>query len=235
MELQLPQHVGIICDGNRRFARTLGDEAAKGHEYGADKIEDVLDWCHEIGIKTLTLWLFSTENFNRSPEELKGLFRIAEKTAHKFADDKRTHENKIKLGFIGDIEKFPDHVKNALSYALEKTKGYDNFHFNVAVGYGGKHEIINAVKKVAQLVKEGKLNPEDITKEVFELQMYSANVPEVDLVIRTSGEQRTSGFMLWKTDYAEYYFTEKYWPEFEKEDFINALVSYSERKRRFGK
>jgi tritrans,polycis-undecaprenyl-diphosphate synthase [geranylgeranyl-diphosphate specific] len=235
VDLQLPRHVGIICDGNRRFAKTLGDEIARGHEYGADKIEEVLDWCREIGIKNLTLWLFSIENFNRTPEELDALFKLAVKTAHRFADDKRTHEHKIRLNFVGDVSKFPDYVKEALDYALEKTKNYDNFHFNVAVGYGGKHEIVNAVKKIANLVKEGKLNPEDITKELFELHLYSANIPDVDLVIRTSGEQRTSGFLIWKTDYAEYYFTEKYWPELEKEDFINALVSYSERKRRFGK
>jgi len=234
-DLQLPRHVGIICDGNRRFAKTLGDEIARGHEYGADKIEEVLDWCREIGIKNLTLWLFSIENFNRTPEELDALFKLAVKTAHRFADDKRTHEHKIRLNFVGDVSKFPDYVKEALDYALEKTKNYDNFHFNVAVGYGGKHEIVNAVKKIANLVKEGKLNPEDITKELFELHLYSANIPDVDLVIRTSGEQRTSGFLIWKTDYAEYYFTEKYWPEFEKEDFVNALVNYSERKRRFGK
>lgn len=235
VDLQLPRHVGIICDGNRRFAKTLGDEITKGHEYGADKIEEVLDWCREIGIKNLTLWLFSNENFNRTPEELDALFKLAEKTAHKFANDERTHKHRIKLHVVGDVEKFPDGVKEALNYALEKTKDYGNFQLNVAVGYGGKHEIVNAVKKIATLVKEGKLNPEDITKELFEMHLYSANIPDVDLVIRTSGEQRTSGFLIWKTDYAEYYFTEKYWPELEKEDFINALVSYSERKRRFGK
>ncbi len=235
VELQLPRHVGIICDGNRRFAKTLGEELMKGHEYGADKIEEVLDWCREVGVKALTLWLFSTENFNRIPEELDMLFKLAVKTAHKFADDKRTHEHKIKLNVVGDVSKFPDSVKDALNYALEKTKNYDNFHLNVAVGYGGKHEIVAAVRKIAQLVKEGKLNPDDITKELFETYLYSANLPDVDLVIRTSGEKRTSGFLIWKTDYAEYHFTEKYWPEFEKEDFLKALVDYSERKRRFGK
>jgi len=235
VELQLPRHVGIICDGNRRFAKTLGKELAKGHEYGADKIEEVLDWCREVGVKALTLWLFSTENFNRSPEELDTLFKLAVKTAHKFADDERTHTHKIKLGVVGDVSKFPDSVKDALDYALEKTKDYDNFHLNVAVGYGGKHEIVTAVRKIAQLVKEDKLNPDDITKELFETYLYSANLPDVDLVIRTSGEKRTSGFLIWKTDYSEYYFTEKYWPEFEKEDFLKALVDYSERKRRFGK
>jgi len=235
MELQLPSHVGIICDGNRRFAKTLGTEIAKGHQYGADKIEEVLDWCREIGIKNLTLWLFSTENFSRTPDELNELFKIAEKTAYKFANDERTHKNKIKLNVVGDPSKFPDYVKKALDCAVERTKDYDGFFFNIAIGYGGKHEIIAAVKKIAQMVKDGKLNPEDITKDFFEIQLYSASLPEVDLVIRTSGEQRTSGFLIWKTDYAEYYFTEKYWPELEKEDFVKALVSYSERKRRFGR
>lgn len=234
-ELQLPRHVGIICDGNRRFAKTLGEEVTKGHEYGADKIEEVLDWCAELGIKALTLWLFSTENFNRTQEELDVFFRIAERVAYKFADDERTHREKIKLNIIGDINKFPDSVKKAIDYAVNKTKDYNNFQLNAAVGYGGKNEIVAAIKKIAQHVKEGKINPEDITKEIFETYLYSANLSNIDLVIRTSGEQRTSGFMIWKSDYAEYYFTEKYWPEFEKEDFLKALVDYSERKRRFGK
>ena len=174
-ELNLPKHIGIICDGNRRFARTIDQEVAKGHEYGADKIEDVLDWCMELGVKTLTLWLFSTENFGRAAEELDVLFRIAEKTAYKFADDKRTHESRIKLNIVGDVEKFPEYVKKALDYAVEKTKTYGNFCLNVAVGYGGKHEIVSATKKIAEIVKAGLLSPNDITPERLEDQMFSSS------------------------------------------------------------
>jgi len=231
----LPKHVGIICDGNRRFAHAIGEVVWMGHEHGAKKVEDVLDWCIELGIKEVTLWLFSVENLNRPKEEVDVLFRLGEKLARDFAKNPKVHEHKVGLKIIGDASIFPEDVQIAIKEALDATKDYDNFRLNIAAGYGGRQEIINAVQKIALLVKEGKIEPEQITPQLFEAHMYSAQVPDVDLVIRTSGEQRTSGFLMWKTDYAEYHFTEKYWPEFEKEDLIKALIAYSERRRRFGK
>lgn len=230
----IPKHVGIIMDGNRRFAENLGEDILKGHEYGADKVEEVLDWCQELGVKALTLWAFSTENFNRSKEELGTLFNLFIKSADKFARDKRVHENKIKLNFIGNLSLFPENVQSALKNASDATKNNDKFLLNIALGYGGRAEVTDAVKKIAQLVKEGKLNPEDITDEIVEANMYSSLVPDVDLVIRTSGEQRTSGFLMWKTNYSEYYFSDKFWPEFDKEDLLKAIIAYNDRQRRFG-
>jgi len=231
----LPKHIGIICDGNRRFAHALGEVVWMGHEYGAKKVEDVIGWFSELGINEVTLWLFSVENLQRPKEELEALFRIGEKMAKDFVKNPKVHKNKIKLRVIGDTSIFPSSLQSVIKEAVDATKSYDGPRLNIAAGYGGKQEILNAVKKISQLVKEGKLKPDDITAEVLEAQMYSANVPDVDLVIRTSGEQRTSGFLMWKTDYAEFYSTDKYWPEFEREDLIKALIAYSERKRRFGK
>jgi len=232
--MNIPKHIGIICDGNRRFADTLGEELWKGHEYGSEKIDDVLEWCNELGIKMLTLWLFSTENFNRPENEKEELFRIAKETAKRFIENPKVHEIKIKLNVIGNLSLFPEDVQTEVNKAVDITKDYDGFLLNIAVGYGGKQEILDGIKRIIKLVSEGKLKPEEITKEILDANIYSSMVPNVDLVIRTSGEKRTSGFLIWKTDYAEYYFSEKFWPEFDKEDLIKALVEYNERKRRFG-
>ncbi len=231
----IPNHLAIICDGNRRFAENLGKEKWKGHEYGADKVEEVLDWCFELGIKTLTLWLFSTENFNRPKEEVKTIFELAKKFGKKFLENEKVHKNKVKFNFIGNMNLFPEDVQAVIKEVTEATKDYDGFYLNIAAGYGGKQEILEATKNIARFVKEGKIKPEDINNEILESNMYSGLMPNVDLIIRTSGEQRTSGFLLWKSDYAEYYFCEKFWPEFEKEDLIKAIYAYSERKRRYGK
>jgi len=234
-DLEIPKHIGIICDGNRRFAHTLGEVVWFGHEQGAKKIEEVLNWCKELGINSLTLWLFSTENFSRTKEEIETIFKIGENFGKRFLEDKQIYENQIKFKFIGDLSLFPENIQNLIKQMEEKTKEHTKFNFNIAAGYGGKQEIIDAAKLIAKKIELGELKSEHITKELFEAHMYSAAVPEVDLVIRTSGELRTSGFLMWKTDYAEYFFSEKYWPEFTKEDFVRAIMSYSARKRRYGK
>ena len=234
-ELVIPNHIGIICDGNRRFAHTLGEAIWMGHEHGAEKIEDVLNWCRQIGVKSLTLWLFSTENFSRSKEEVDMIFKIGENFGKKLLEDKRVYENKIKFNFIGDISLFPENIQTLMRQIEEKTKDHNGINFNVAGGYGGKQEIIDAVKLISKKIESGEIKSEQITKELIEAHMYSSQVPDVDLVIRTSGEKRTSGFLMWKTDYAEYFFSDKYWPEFSKEDLLKAVMDYSNRKRRFGK
>ena len=233
--MKIPNHVGIICDGNRRFASALGKESWKGHEYGANKIEAIIEWCNELGIKVLTLWLFSTENFNRSGDEKNHIYTLAKEFAKRFVENPKVHENKIKLNIIGDLSLFPKDVQEEANKAVTATKDYNGFLLNIAVGYGGKQEILDAVRRIIKLISDGKLKEEELTKESLDANMYSSMVPNIDLVIRTSGEQRTSGFMLWKTDYAEYYFSEKYWPEFDKEDLMKAVMEYSERNRRFGK
>ena len=229
------RHIVIICDGNRRFAHALGEVVWMGHEYGAKKVEEVIDWCIELGVKEITLWLFSIENLKRTKEEVEILFKIGEKMVRDFMKNPKVHEHKVRLSTVGDVTVFPASLQATIKEATEMTKDHGGLKFNVAVGYSGREEIISAVKKIGQLVKDGAINPEEITKEVLEAHMYSASVPDVDLIIRTSGEQRTSGFLMWKSDYAEYYFCDKLWPEFEKEDLVRAIVDYSERKRRFGK
>jgi len=190
MEATIPKHIGIICDGNRRFAHTLGEIVWFGHERGANKIYDVLEWCKEMGVTSITLWLFSTENFSRSKEEVDTLFKIAEDFGYKFLKYKKTYENKVKFSFIGDISLFPENIQILIKEMEEKTKDHTGLKFNIAGGYGGKQEIIDAVKLIAKKIECGDLKSEQITKELFEAQMYSAQVPDVDLVIRTSGEQR---------------------------------------------
>ncbi len=229
----IPKHIGIIMDGNRRFAKMLGEDSWKGHFHGAEKVEEVLDWCREMNIQTLTVWAFSTENFRREPAEVSVLMDLFIKYFNKFATDERVHKNKIRLKVVGNLSLFPEGVQEAARLAMDNTKDYNGFQFNVVMGYGGRQEIIDAANKVAEKIKAGQL--EHINETVFESHLYSKDIPDVDLVIRTSGEQRTSGFLMWKSDYAEYYFCEKLWPEFSKEDLIKAMVEYSERKRRFGK
>lgn len=234
--MQVPKHIGVIIDGNRRFAKLLGEEEAwKGHEYGYEKVEEFLDWCKEYGIKCVTIWAFSTENFKRDEEEKRAIFRLIKRMGESALTDKRVSDYKIRLNIIGNIDLFPEDVRKSLQQAMGFTKNNKEFFVNVALAYGGKQEILDAAAKLSKDVSEGKVKPEEITQEVFERYTYSKDIPPVDLIIRTSGEQRHSGFLLWKSDYAEFYFCDKFWPQFEKEDLLKALVSYSERQRRFGK
>ncbi len=231
----IPKHVAIIMDGNRRFAKKYLGNILEGHKYGADKLEEVFEWCQEFGIKILTLWGFSTENFNRSEEEVKMLMNLFEDKFNYIATEPRIHNNKIKINVIGRIDLFPERVQNAIKNAVNATKDYDNFIVNFAISYGGKQEIVDAAKKLAQLAKEGKLDPSQIDKNTISDCMYFVGIPDPELIIRTGGSFRTSGFMLWESEYAEYFFSEKMWPEFDRMEFMRALTSFQERKRNFGK
>ena len=233
--MNIPKHLGIILDGNRRFAEKIKIPSTEAHRQGAEKATEVLQWCKELGIKTVTLWVFSTENFNRPKDELNVIFNLLKEYGKQFAESKDTHENKIKLTIIGDLYKFPEDVKSAVKEAVEATQNYDDYHLNLALAYGGRKEILTGIKEMAKLIEEGKIRAEDIDEELIGSHLYSGQIPDVDLIIRTSGEQRTSGFLMWKSDYAEYYFSSKYWPEFDKEELLKAIISYNERKRRFGK
>ncbi len=224
----IPEHLGIIVDGNRRFAKRLNQDPKKGHEYGAKKLGDVLKWCKELGIKKLTLFIFSLENFHRPKEEFDYLMNIFRKEFDKLKDDKRLQDLNIKVRVIGRIELFPKDIQEKIKEVMEKTKDNDKYELNFAFGYSGRAEIVDATKKIIQ----GKLRPEDIDEKSFAEYLYLND--DVDLIIRTSGEKRTSGFLLWQGSYAEYVFVNKLWPEFEKEDFVKAIKDYSGRERRFG-
>lgn len=232
---ELPKHIAIIMDGNRRLAERFGLKPWEGHRLGADKVEDVLEWCIDVGIETLTVYAFSTENFSRPKEEVERLFDIFEEYFGKIARDKRIHKNRVKVKAIGRIERFPDRVRDAIKHAEEVTEDYDNLQFNLAMAYGGRAEVLDALKKIAGDVKEGKIDVSKITESTISDNLYTNGVPDPDLVIRTSGEERISGFLLWQSAYSELYFCESYWPGFRKIDFLRAIRTFQRRKRRFGK
>ena len=226
-------HIGLILDGNRRFSKKLMKEPWKGHEYGAKKIEELLDWTSEIGIKELTLYCFSIENFNRPEKEFNYLMDLFRKEIPNLISDKRVNENEIKVNFIGRIDKFPDDIKENMINVMEKTKHHNKFILNFAMAYGGRTEIIDAVKKIVDETKQGKISSEDIDEDFFKEYLYLQSEP--DLIIRTSGEQRISGFLLWQGSYSEFCFCKKLWPEFTKEDFVKIIDDFKKRERRFGK
>jgi len=220
------KHLGIIIDGNRRFAKRLMLEPWRGHELGAEKLANFLEWCKELGIKELTLYCFSLENFNRPKIEFDFLMKIFKKEFSKLKTDKRVHDNKIKIRFIGKRELFDKEIQNLIKDLEELTKDYNDYIINFALGYGGRQEIIEAIKK---LVKSGKeINEENLQKNLW----LSDNI---DLIIRTGGEKRTSNFLPWQSTYAEWIFLDKMWPEFEKQDLIECIKEFKNRQRRFGK
>ncbi len=233
----IPQHIAIIMDGNRRYALMQGMPPYKGHEMGKDKLEEVVEWCQELGIKILTVFAFSTDNFKRPKEEVEHLMNLFEQDLKKLANDERTMENKVRIKVIGQIDLLPENVQKAAMEVMEKTKDNDKYFFNIAIGYGGREEIVEAVKKIAEDVKKGKIKPENIDKELISSYLYTSHlpIPDPDLVLRTSGEERISNFLLWQLAYSELYFADVYWPSFKKTDFLKAIQSYQRRQRRYGK
>jgi tritrans,polycis-undecaprenyl-diphosphate synthase [geranylgeranyl-diphosphate specific] len=229
----VPRHIGIILDGNRRFSKKLMLKPWMGHEWGAKKIWKLFEWTKEIGIKEVTLYAFSVENFNRPKEEFDYLMGVFDKEFGNLLNDDILHKNKIRINFIGRIWMFPKQVHEEMKKLMDMTKDYDNYIVNFAMAYGGRAEIIDATKKIAEKIKKGELNVDEINEEVFGKELYMESEP--DLIIRTSGEQRISGFLLWQGSYAEFYFCPKLWPEFEKEDLLKAIEDYNSRSRRFGK
>jgi tritrans,polycis-undecaprenyl-diphosphate synthase [geranylgeranyl-diphosphate specific] len=221
-------------DGNRRFARELGIEPTEGHLKGKDKLEEVTDWCLEVGVKILTVFAFSTENLKRKTEEIDKLMRLFAENFRRAGDDERAHKHGIRVKAIGQRKLLPKDVQDAIAYAEEKTKNYNNYLFNIAVAYGSREEILRAIKNIADDVKNGKLDSKKINEKVFSSYLYTADLPDPDLVLRTSGEERVSNFLLWQLAYSELYFADIYWPGFRKVDFLRAIRSYQKRQRRFG-
>ena len=236
---RLPRHLGLILDGNRRFARASGLQREIGHSFGADKAHEVMQWCLDLGIPTITLWVLSTDNASRDPEEIAHILKLLEREALNLSKDPRIHGNRVRVRAIGQHSGMPPQVLAALAELEERTRHYDGMLLNIAVGYGGREEIVDAVK--AHLEREGaagrsaaevaaELHPDHLSA-----QMYTAGVPDPDFIIRTSGEIRLSGFMLWQSVYSEFYFCDVYWPGFRRVDFLRALRDFQDRKRRFGK
>ncbi|MEX2680528.1 MAG: polyprenyl diphosphate synthase [Candidatus Sigynarchaeota archaeon] len=229
----VPNHIGIILDGNRRFAKKYGMDANWGHFMGYEKVKDVLDWCLNLKIKTLTLYVLSTENFKRPEEELKALFGLIMKGCEEVRNDPRIHENQVRVTAIGRLNLLPAEAQAAIHELEESTKKYDKLFLNMAVAYGGRAEIIDSIKQIAKDVKDGIIRIEDITDETVQQHLYK-NGPDPDMIIRTSGEKRLSGFLLWQSAYSELYFEDAYFPEFRKIDFWRAIRAFQKRERRFG-
>ncbi len=232
----VPHHVGIIMDGNRRFARILGlDLLSLGHVAGQERLETVLDWCLELNIKVLTVYAFSTENFQRADDERELLMELFEHNFRKMADDPRVHKNGIRVRVIGHLELLPEGVRSAAAHVMERTKDYDNYAFNVAVAYGGRQEIVQAVQRIAAEVRDGDLDANDITDHTIASRLYTGDLPDPDFLIRTSGEERLSNFLLWQTAYSELYFADVNWPELDRSRFLRAIESFQKRQRRYGR
>jgi short-chain Z-isoprenyl diphosphate synthase len=230
---RLPQHVGVMLDGNRRWAKAAGADAAAGHRAGAANISPFLGWCEELGIEVVTLWLLSTDNLNRRPEELAPLLGIIEDVVTELAAEKRWRINPV-----GALDLLPDATARTLKEAAAATRDVEGVLVNVAVGYGGRREIADAVRSLLQHhAKEGTSIEELATildVEHIADHLYTKGQPDPDLVIRTSGEQRLGGFLLWQSAHSEFYFCEAYWPDFRRVDFLRALRAYAVRNRRFG-
>ncbi|WP_224449064.1 polyprenyl diphosphate synthase [Haloprofundus salilacus] len=227
-----PTHVAIIQDGNRRYAEQNGENAPDGHRAGAETTERVLDWCQELGIAELTLYAFSTENFERPPEEREPLFDLIESKLYEFADADRVHENEVCIRAIGAIDRLPERVRDAVDYAERQTRGYDEFTLNIALAYGGRAELLEAARDVARAVDAGDLSPDDIDVEEVERRLYRRPVRDVDLIIRTGGDERTSNFLPWHANgnEAAVFFCAPYWPEFSKVDFLRGIRTYESRE-----
>jgi len=230
---QLPKHIAIIMDGNGRWAKQKGKLRAFGHKSGTKSVKEVTESCAELGITNLTLYAFSTENWNRPKLEVQTLMRLLISSLKK--EIKTLQDNDIRLNAIGSLEELPNKVHKELLDVIDKTKTNKRMTLTLALSYGSRHEIIDAVKDICHKVKNNIISPENIDEYIINQHLYTRNLPDVDLLIRTSGEQRISNFLLWQIAYAELFFTEVLWPDFKKKDLYQAIVNYQNRERRFGK
>lgn len=232
---KMPKHVAFIMDGNRRYSKLQGNiDVIKGHEIGVNILENVMNWSFELGIEIITAYAFSTENFNRPKHEVDGLMDLFVINFKKLVNNQKIHKNEVKVKVVGRTELLPDNVKEAIKEAEDATAHYNKRFLNLAIGYDGRLEIIDSFKKIIKEVQAGKISIDDVDEELVSKNLYTAGLDDPNLIIRTSGEERLSGFLLWQSSYSELYFCETLWPELRKVDFIRAIRSYQERERRFG-
>ena len=236
LKWDLPKHISIIMDGNRRFAWNLSLATEVGHKHGKEKLKQVMDWVLELEIPYLTVYALSTENISsRESEELDSLYDLYVTGLNEISEDPRIHSKEVKVRAAGRIEKLPDRVRGAIENAEQKTRRYSNFTFTVCLAYGGREEIVDAVKAVASDYASGELALENIDTKEISKRLYDADIPDPDLVIRTSGEERVSNFLLWQIAYSELYFTDVHWPSFSKADLYDAIETFQMRRRRYGR
>jgi tritrans,polycis-undecaprenyl-diphosphate synthase [geranylgeranyl-diphosphate specific] len=226
-----------VLDGNRRWAKRHLYLPQMGHYKGADRVEELINWCNELGIKIITLYALSTENLERKDEELEYLYDLIEQRLNKLLTDPKLHKFRMNVRAIGKLELLPERITNVLKKLEDATKDYDNIYLNIALAYGGQAEMVDAVRKVADMVKDGKLDVDDISKDTIESCLYTSHLPqpEPDMILRTSGEHRLSGFLIWQSAYSELVFMDVFWPEFRKIDIMRAIRTYQRRKRRYGR
>jgi tritrans,polycis-undecaprenyl-diphosphate synthase [geranylgeranyl-diphosphate specific] len=231
-----PEHIAIILDGNRRWASENTLDPWVGHKKGAEKIEQLLDWCLKLDVKSITLYAFSTENFRRQKNEVTEIMRIADEEFRKILTDERIHGNKVRVKVIGRVNLLPESLQQLIMNVEKATQEYDAHFLNIAFAYGGRAEIVDAARKIAEEVQEGELAPEKVDEQMFEKYLYTSHMPnqDPDLIIRTSGEERLSGFLLWQSAYSELFFLDVYWPDFRFIDLLRAVRTFEKRKRRFG-
>ena len=230
---RLPRHIAVIMDGNGRWAKEQGKMRVFGHQHGVDAVRNVTEACAELGVEYLTLYAFSTENWNRSSFEVDALMTILTQALK--TEIKTLNDNNIRLDAVGDLTRLPKLQYNALMSAIENTKDNTRMTLTLCLSYSGRWELTETVKKIAGKVKNGELNPEDINEKMVCDNLATSYMPDPELLIRTSGEIRISNFLLWQLAYSELYFTKKYWPDFSKEDLYEAIIDYQSRERRFGK
>jgi tritrans,polycis-undecaprenyl-diphosphate synthase [geranylgeranyl-diphosphate specific] len=231
-----PEHIAIILDGNRRWASDKALNPWLGHEKGAEKVEQLIDWCLKLDVKSITIYAFSTENFGRSRNEVAEIMRIAGENFQKILTDERIHKDKVRVKVIGRVHLLPESMQQIIREVEKATQDYDQHFLNFAFAYGGRAEIVDAARKIAEKVHSGELDPKDVDEKVFEKQLYTSHLPkqDPDLIIRTSGEERLSGFLLWQSAYSELCFLDAYWPDFRLIDLLRAVRTFGNRKRRFG-
>ena len=239
-EWRLPRHIGVIMDGNRRFARELANAPASfGHARGAEKLHQLLGWCYDFGIPVVTVWSFSLDNFQRDTSEVEHLFQLFEDKTRELAKRDELHTNEVRVRYIGKLNLLPESLQEAIRAVEEQTASHKRFHLNIAMAYGGREEITDAFRRyLAEQAEQGKTLDEAraaFDDSAIEPYLYLSGLPEPDLILRTSGEVRLSGFLLWQSAYSELFFADTYWPSFRKIDFLRALRAFHQRHRRYGK
>jgi len=233
---EIPTHIAVIMDGNRRWAMKRGLYPWLGHRFGAEKVDELIEWCINLGIKVITIYALSTENLKRSKRELDEILRLLKEKSLEYVNDERLHKHGIRVKVIGRKDLLPRDVREALEKLEEVTSKYNNLYLNLAVAYGGRAEIVDASKNLIKDVLAGKVKVDEIDEAILERYLYTSDIPnhEPDMIIRTSGEERISNFLLWQSAYSELVFLDVYWPEFRKIDLMRAIRIYQKRQRRFG-
>ncbi len=233
---EIPTHIAVIMDGNRRWARKRGLYPWLGHRFGAEKVDELIEWCINLGIKVITIYALSTENLKRSKRELDEILRLLKEKSLEYVNDERLHKHGVRVKVIGRKDLLPRDVRESLEKLEEATSKYNNLYLNLAVAYGGRAEIVDASKNLIKDVLAGKVKVDEIDEAILERYLYTSDIPnhEPDMIIRTSGEERISNFLLWQSAYSELVFLDVYWPEFRKIDLMRAIRIYQKRQRRFG-